>query len=100
MVVAPDPVPVGLRTLGRARVLQALIALIGQGEEPSLSRPELMRITGLARATVASVADDLIRAGLIEEDATGPVDGRIGRPPRAVRLAPSAAYAFGIDVGH
>jgi predicted NBD/HSP70 family sugar kinase len=87
--------PINLHNLGRVRVLRALT------ENPRLSRAELVRRTGLARATVGSVVVDLIAAGLVQEtsDAT-PSGQRAGRPPQLVSLNPDAAYAVGLDVGH
>ncbi|MBS2546490.1 ROK family transcriptional regulator [Catenulispora sp. NL8] len=88
--------PVNLHNLGRVRVLQALT------DAPALSRAELVRRTGLARATVGSVILELITAGLVRESADGaPTAGqRAGRPPQLVSLEPDAGYAVGLDVGH
>jgi predicted NBD/HSP70 family sugar kinase len=103
--------PINLASLGRVRVLRAL------SEESALSRAELVELTGLARATVGSVIDDLIDAGLVrkmtEADAPGARTGRsqstvtsaaaatrTGRPPQLLSLEPRAAYAAGLDIGH
>ena len=87
--------PVNLHSLGRVRVLQALT------DAPALSRAELVRRTGLARATVGSVLLELITAGLVRESADGVPSGqRAGRPPQLVSLDPEAGYAVGLDVGH
>jgi predicted NBD/HSP70 family sugar kinase len=103
--------PINLASLGRVRVLRAL------SEESALSRAELVELTGLARATVGSVIDDLIDAGLVrkttEADAPGARTGRSqsavasaaaaarsGRPPQLLSLEPRAAYAAGLDIGH
>jgi predicted NBD/HSP70 family sugar kinase len=103
--------PINLASLGRVRVLRAL------SEESALSRAELVELTGLARATVGSVIDDLIDAGLVrkttEADAPGARNGRsqsavasaasaarTGRPPQLLSLEPRAAYAAGLDIGH
>ncbi len=89
----PDP-PVNLRSLGRVRVLEAL------AEARRLSRPDLMRRTGLARATVGSVISDLIRTGIVTDEDANPEDGlRTGRPARTLSLNPNAAYALGVDIG-
>ena len=90
---APQP-PINLASLGRVRVLRAL------NERGMLSRAELVRLTGLARATVGSVLDDLIAAGLVRKS-TDPAGGpRSGRPPQLLSLEPRAGYAVGLDVGH
>jgi predicted NBD/HSP70 family sugar kinase len=103
--------PINLASLGRVRVLRAL------SEESALSRAELVELTGLARATVGSVIDDLIDAGLVrkttEADTLGARTGRsqsavasaaatarTGRPPQLLSLEPRAAYAAGLDIGH
>jgi len=87
--------PINLHNLGRVRVLQALT------DTPRLSRSELVRRTGLARATVGSVVYELTAAGLVRESADAAPSGqRTGRPPQMVSLEPDAAYAIGLDVGH
>jgi predicted NBD/HSP70 family sugar kinase len=91
---APEP-PIGLSDLGRVRVLRALT------EKPWLSRAELVRRTGLARATVGSVIFDLMGAGLVRESAAAGATGtRTGRPPQLLSLEPEAGYALGLDIGH
>ncbi|HEY3610756.1 MAG TPA: ROK family transcriptional regulator [Pseudonocardiaceae bacterium] len=86
--------PVNLSSLGRVRVLRALV------DVPGLTRAELVRRTGLARATVGSVVYDLIGAGIVAET-VGPFAGaRAGRPPQLLSLVPSAGYVVGLDIGH
>jgi predicted NBD/HSP70 family sugar kinase len=84
---------VNLRRLGRVRVLQALV------EAGELSRPDLVRRTGLSPATVSSVIDDLIAEGQVKSVATN-YESKLGRPPLTLGLQPSAGYAFGVDIGH
>jgi predicted NBD/HSP70 family sugar kinase len=84
--------PINLSNLGRVRVLQALT------ESAGLSRADLVQRTGLARATVGSVVYDLINAGVVVESAD--TAARTGRPPQLLSMAPDAAYAVGLDVGH
>jgi predicted NBD/HSP70 family sugar kinase len=74
-------------------VLEALI------ETRRLSRPDLMRRTGLARATVGSVIADLIRAGVVTDGDANREDLRTGRPARTLSLNRHAAYALGVDIG-
>jgi predicted NBD/HSP70 family sugar kinase len=88
--------PVNLREVGRLRVLEALHTT------PRSSRPELVRVTGLSRATVSSLIADLITVGLVTED-EGPEEPeprRTGRPAQSLSLVPSAGYAIGADIGH
>jgi predicted NBD/HSP70 family sugar kinase len=88
--------PPNLREVGRLRVLRAL------HETERASRPELVRMTGLARATVTALVAELTELGLVQEyDGPGPVEtGRTGRPAHWLSLVPSAGYAVGADIGH
>ena len=91
--------PINLASLGRVRVLRAL------SEDGARSRSELVELTGLARATVGSVVDDLIDAGLVRKtgETSAPAASgaaRTGRPPQLLSLEPRAAYAAGVDIGH
>ncbi|WP_051766585.1 ROK family protein [Saccharothrix syringae] len=88
-------VPITLRNLGRVRVLGALV------RAHRLSRTDLVRRTGLARATVGSVTADLIRSGIVTDEGAIPGGNPgTGRPPRALALNPASAYAVGVDIGH
>ncbi|WP_037913991.1 ROK family protein [Actinacidiphila yeochonensis] len=85
-----------LREVGRLRVLEALHTT------PRSSRPELVRLTGLSRATVSSLISDLIAVGLVTED-DGPEETeprRTGRPAQSLSLVPTAGFAIGADIGH
>ncbi|HEX4225158.1 MAG TPA: ROK family transcriptional regulator, partial [Pseudonocardiaceae bacterium] len=84
--------PLNLREVGRVRVLQAL------QETGGTSRPELVRRTGLSRATVSALSAELIGLGLVREDATE--ERRTGRPAQSLSLVPTAGYAIGVDIGH
>jgi predicted NBD/HSP70 family sugar kinase len=92
--------PINLHRLGRVRILRAL------SENAYLSRADLVTHTGLARASVGSMVLDLINAGLVEETADDAAaagadpTARAGRPPQLLSLAPAAAYALGVDIGH
>ena len=84
------------RNANRVRLLQALL------HGPGRSRAELGRALGLSRATITAVLLELERAGMVEQQADGPEERprSNGRPPLQVSLAPSAAYAVGLDFGH
>ncbi|MCU1548577.1 MAG: hypothetical protein JWO29_1528, partial [Arthrobacter sp.] len=62
---------------------------------------ELMARTGLTRASVIAVCEDLIRRGWIRELDSPPAAGspRKGRPARRFRLNEQAGYVLGIDIG-
>src|SRR3954451_16996866 len=91
-----DEIAPSARNVNRVRLLQALL------HGPGRSRAELGRALGLSRATITAVLLDLERAGMVEQAADGREERprSIGRPPLQVSLAPSAAYAVGLDFGH
>lgn len=78
------------RDASRSRVFQALFA------DRTVSRPELAQQTGLSRATITMIVDDLQREGLVDEVGAGSSSG--GRPPMLLRLRESAAYAIGASL--
>lgn len=82
-----------LRELSRSLVIGAL------SDSGPLSQASLVRTTGLSRATVASIIDELRREGRITSDATAPTVGR-GRPAALIRLASEANLVVGVDFGH
>ncbi|MET1020726.1 MAG: ROK family transcriptional regulator [Arthrobacter sp.] len=64
---------------------------------------ELMTRTGLTRASVIAVCEDLIRRGWIRELAAGdeeqPPGPRKGRPARRFELNSRAGFVLGVDIG-
>lgn len=72
------------------RVLNAL------RRTPMASRADVGRLSGLAKATVSSAVDALIKRGFVEEGARV-IRGR-GQPITELRLVPSAAYCFGVSL--
>ena len=76
-----------LKEINRLRAFEILKT------ERVVSRPGLAERTGLSRATVAVLADELLAAGLVEEVGLGASTG--GRPPVLLRFNPGAAYALG-----
>jgi predicted NBD/HSP70 family sugar kinase len=85
------------RESNRLRVLELLL------RHPARSRADVGRRLGLSRATVTAVMSELERAGMVEQQSDDAGDEKrraIGRPPLQVSLAPSAAYAVGLDFGH
>jgi predicted NBD/HSP70 family sugar kinase len=70
---------------------------------PARSRADLGRSLGHSRATVPALLNELELAGMVEQQRHEGEDDRppaIGRPPLQVSLAPSAAFAVGLDFGH
>ena len=85
----------GLRQSNRLRVIETLY------NQPGTSRAELARTTGLSRATVSMLVEELEEANIVEEhDAGEDIRPRnTGRPPIPLSLVPSAAFAVGLDIG-
>ena len=85
----------GLRQMNRLRMLEALY------RHPSSSRGDLARHTGLSRATVSTLVEELVSAGLVQEQGDDETVARTtGRPPVLLSLVPGAAFAVGLDFGH
>lgn len=61
-----------------------------------LSRPELAQQTGLSRATIALLMEDLLRVGVAKHVGLGDSTG--GRPPALLEFNPTAAYALGASM--
>jgi predicted NBD/HSP70 family sugar kinase len=61
------------------------------------TRAQLAEVTGLARSTVASRIDTLMRLGLVAPFGGAPSTG--GRPPALFALNPAAKVVVGVDVG-
>jgi predicted NBD/HSP70 family sugar kinase len=81
--------------MNRLRILEALY------RHPSSSRADLARRTGLSRATVSTLVDEMVRAGIVDEQSGDSAPPRAsGRPPVLLSLVPSAAFAVGLDFGH
>src|SRR5205823_3689224 len=98
-----DEPSLGLRQMNRLRILEALY------RHPGSSRGDLARHTGLSRATVSTLVEELVRARVAEERSDD--DGAAttvaeagprasGRPPVLLSLVPRAAFAVGLDFGH
>ncbi len=95
---AEEPI-LGPRQMSRLRVIEALY------RHPLSSRADLAGHTQLSRATVSTLVEELVRAGLVEEAAaSGPAsaaaEGGVGRPPVLLSLVSGAAFALGLDFGH
>ncbi|MET4589200.1 ROK family protein [Arthrobacter sp. 754] len=61
---------------------------------------DLMAATGLTRASVIAVCEDLLRRGWISELDSGREPGSLqGRPARRFELNPRAGFVVGIDIG-
>ena len=88
-----NPRPAGPPTLRRHNLGLVLAALRAAG---GASRAELAARTGLTRATVATLVEPLLGAGVLAEDAATPRG--VGRPSRAVRFAAGGPVALGVAI--
>jgi predicted NBD/HSP70 family sugar kinase len=79
-----------IRSESRLDVLHALL-LAGEA-----SRNELVGVTGLSNATVATVVSDLLEGGLATEARL--TSGRVGRPTTTLRLNGNRGRIVGVDV--
>ena len=89
----------GARQMNRLRVIEALY------RRPLSSRAEVASHAQLSRATVSTLVEELVRAGLVEEHpgaatASTSTEGGVGRPPVLLSLVSHAAFAVGLDFGH
>ena len=66
---------------------------------PSVTGTDLIEATGLTRATVIAVCDDLITRGWARESASPRTEGQKGRPARRFEFNENAGYVLGLDVG-
>jgi predicted NBD/HSP70 family sugar kinase len=71
-----------------------LTAVIGDGP---LSRARVAAGTGLTRATVGTIVDELIEAGLVTEQGTRSPTG-VGRPGTDLALRADGAAAIGLEI--
>jgi len=85
-----------LRDSNRRRLLALL------QDHGALTRADLVRRSGISRATVSGVVAALLEEGFIREVAppSGGRDGRVGRPSSLLTLDPASGAAVGIDVDH
>ncbi|WP_350275008.1 ROK family transcriptional regulator [Kribbella sp. HUAS MG21] len=87
-----------LRLLRESNQERVLAVLRAQGE---LTRAQLTERTGLSRATLSSIVQDLLAADVLTETASGG-DGQRGRgrPVTVLTLNPKGGLALGMDLGH
>ena len=71
-----------------------VLAAVGAGP---VSRAEVAAQTGLTRATVGSIVDELLAAGLVTEQGTRAPRG-VGRPGTDLALDPSGAAGIGVEI--
>ncbi|GGG70899.1 ROK family protein [Sinomonas atrocyanea] len=78
---------------------EAVLRRLREAPEAGLTATELVDATGLSRATVIAVGDDLVRRGwAIGLDPERAEAGR-GRPPRTFAFRADAGVVLGLDMG-
>ncbi|GAA2750968.1 ROK family transcriptional regulator [Kitasatospora cinereorecta] len=82
----------GVRRANLALVLDAIASA-------PRSRAELVAATGLTRAAVSSLVDELTTAGLVAECGPAAPSGKVGRPGTALTLAPDGPGGLGGEIG-
>ena len=75
----------------RALLLQELF------REGPASRADLARSSGLTRVTVSDLIGEMVADGLLEERLV-PAQGRVGKPPVQVALAPDSSHIVAVDL--
>jgi predicted NBD/HSP70 family sugar kinase len=83
----------------RSHNLGLVMSALGGAGAPAeaTSRTAIAARTGLTKASVTSLVDELMACGLLTEDE--PTRGSRGRPSTTLRVHPDAPAAVGIDLG-
>lgn len=82
-----------MRELNRSLVLD----LVKQGS-PS-SRASISRVSALAKPTVSTIIDELLKEGLVREIGTGKPTSEGGRPPILLEFNARSHYLVGVHLG-
>ncbi|MBO1417805.1 ROK family transcriptional regulator, partial [Streptomyces sp. FH025] len=94
----PDGVrtgPASQQGMRRAN-LALVLGVIARGPR---SRAEVAAETGLTRAAISSLAEQLISAGLLVEEGPAAPSGKVGRPGTALGLNPLGPGGLGAEIG-
>ncbi|MGG3470053.1 ROK family protein [Neobacillus pocheonensis] len=75
---------------------KALVLQLIMGKEP-ISRADIAQVSGLHKATVSSLVNELLEEELLYE--SGPGESSGGRRPVILHFNKVAGYAIGIDIG-
>ncbi|CAN3982718.1 Xylose-responsive transcription regulator, ROK family [Kitasatospora purpeofusca] len=76
-----------------------LALVLGAIARAPRSRAEVAAGTGLTRAAVSSLAEELIGAGLVVEEGPAAPSGKVGRPGTALGLNPDGPGGLGAEIG-
>jgi predicted NBD/HSP70 family sugar kinase len=76
-----------------------LALVLGEIAAGPCSRAAVAGATGLTRAAVSSLAEELLAAGLLTESGPGAPSGRVGRPGSELTLNPDGPAGLGGEIG-
>lgn len=76
-----------------------LALVLGEFAAGPRSRAEVAATTGLTRAAVSSLVDELTAAGLVSECGPAVPSGKVGRPGTALALDPQGPAGLGGEIG-
>ncbi|MHA3702785.1 ROK family protein [Jatrophihabitans sp. YIM 134969] len=93
----PRPAPAGGVDVRGHNASLVLTAIAHSTDDPR-SRAQIAALTGLTRATVSTLVDELAAAGLVEELGAAASTGRPGRPGSPLRIAPHAPVGVGVEI--
>ena len=82
------------------RVNLGKVLSVMSGSDHAVTGTDVMAATGLTRATVHAVCNDLIRLGWVRElEAKRETGNQLGRPSRWFEFNERAGYVLGVDIG-
>lgn len=87
--------PVSQQGMRRAN----LALVLGRIAREPRSRAEVAADTGLTRAAVSSLAEELLAAGLVVEEGPAAPSGKVGRPGTTLGLNPGGPGGLGAEIG-
>lgn len=91
------PMPAQTGNQGFVKDLNKAIVLNAIWNQPDTCRAEISRLSGLNRATVSSLVEELIADGYVVE--TGMGESALGRKPVMLRPNAKACVMVGVDLG-
>ncbi|MEA4882729.1 MAG: ROK family transcriptional regulator [Clostridia bacterium] len=89
--------PVQTGNQGFVKGLNKAIVLNAIWNQPDICRAEISRLSGLNRATVSSLVEELIADGYVVENGMG--ESALGRKPVMLQANPNACLMVGVDLG-
>jgi glucokinase-like ROK family protein len=81
------------------REMNLVLVLNTLRQNAPISRAEIARMTGLRKATVSSLVQDLVTGGFVQDIGVDPTSTQIGRPSSYLKLNPEAGNIIGAEIG-